>query len=147
MRLIAFDLALELVRSLRPTLAAYKRHNARIARQLEDAVSSIPLNIAEATGRFGRDRTYHFRVALGSLREVSAALEVGQPSGDPSADGRRAGARRGLQRGSCRGTRGPGPAPFVRTGVERKRGTRIRRALGLASAGRLGASASASASA
>ena len=81
MRLIAFDLALELVRSLRPTLAAYKRHNARIARQLEDAVTSIPLNIAEATGRFGRDRTYHFRVALGSLREVTAALEVGQALG------------------------------------------------------------------
>ena len=81
MRLIALALALDLVRSLRPTLAAYKRHNARIARQLEDAVTSIPLNIAEATGRFGRDRTYHFRVALGSLREVTAALEVGQALG------------------------------------------------------------------
>ena len=81
MRLVAFDLALDLVRSLRPTLAAYKRHNARVARQLEDAVTSIPLNIAEATGRFGRDRTYHFRVALGSLREVTAALEVGQALG------------------------------------------------------------------
>ena len=72
---------------LRPTRAfALARQvetgrDARIARQLEDAVTSIPLNIAEATGRFGRDRTYHFRVALGSLREVSAALEVGQALG------------------------------------------------------------------
>ena len=76
MRLIAFDIALDLVSSLQPTLAAFKRHNARMARQLEDAAMSIPLNIAEATGRFGGDRAHHFRIALGSLREVTAALEV-----------------------------------------------------------------------
>ncbi len=81
MRLIAFDIALDLVSSLQPTLAAFKRHNARMARQLEDAAMSIPLNIAEATGRFGGDRAHHFRIALGSLREVVAALKVGKAAG------------------------------------------------------------------
>ena len=37
-------------------------------------MTSIPLNIAEATGRIGGDRLHHFRIALGSLREVGAAL-------------------------------------------------------------------------
>ena len=74
MSLIAYDLALDLVGALPPTLATFKRHNKRLATQLEDAVTSIPLNIAEATGRIGGDRLHHFRIALGSLREVGAAL-------------------------------------------------------------------------
>ena len=36
----------------------------------------MPLNVAEANGRVGRDRAHLFRVALGSLRELGAALEV-----------------------------------------------------------------------
>jgi four helix bundle protein len=81
MRLIAFDLALDLVTALIPTLATFQRHNARLAKQLDDASTSIALNIAEATGRFGRDRAHHFRIALGSLREVGAALKVARAKG------------------------------------------------------------------
>ena len=77
MRLIAHDLALDLISALLPTLAVYKRHNARLAKQLDDASTSIPLNIAEAMGRFGGDRRHHLHIALGSLREVNSALEVG----------------------------------------------------------------------
>jgi hypothetical protein len=36
----------------------------------------VPLDVGEASGRTGRDRVYHFRVALGSLRELGAALDV-----------------------------------------------------------------------
>ena len=42
---------------------------------------SIALNIAEATGRFGGDRAHRFRIALGSLREVTAALKVAKAVG------------------------------------------------------------------
>ena len=38
------------------------------------AATSVPLNIAEARGRQGKDRAYHFRVAFGSAREVESAL-------------------------------------------------------------------------
>ena len=81
MRLIAFDLALDLVTALTPTLATFRRHNARLARQLDDASTSIALNVAEAMGRFGRDRKHHVRIALGSLREVNAALLVAVAKG------------------------------------------------------------------
>ena len=76
MRFLAYDLALDLIRALRPTLAVIRRHDPRLARQLRDALSSTPLNVAEANGRFGGDRLYHFRVALGSLRETGACLDV-----------------------------------------------------------------------
>ena len=81
MSLIAYDLALDLVSALPPTLASFKRHNKRLATQLEDAVTSIALNIAEGTGRVGGDRLHHFRIALGSLREVGAALACGRRLG------------------------------------------------------------------
>ena len=76
MRFLAYDLALALIRALRPTLALIRRHDPRLARQLRDALSSVALNLAEGNGRFGGDRLYHFRVALGSLREAGACLDV-----------------------------------------------------------------------
>ncbi len=47
-----------------------------IADQLIRAASSVPANIAEGHGRFGRDRTYHFRVAYGSAKEVDVHFEL-----------------------------------------------------------------------
>ena len=76
MRLLAYDLAISLIASLRPTLAVIKRHDAALTKQLRDALSSIALNTAEANGRVGGDRLHHFRIALGSLRESGAVLDV-----------------------------------------------------------------------
>ena len=76
MSLLAYDLALQLIRALRPTLAIIKRHDAKLATQVRDALTSIALNTAEARGRTGGDASHLFRVALGSLREVSAGLDI-----------------------------------------------------------------------
>ena len=76
MRLVAYDLAIDLVRRLREPLAVVRRHDPDLARQASRALASVPLNVAEATGRAGRDRLHLFRVALGSLRELGAALDV-----------------------------------------------------------------------
>src|SRR5580700_5654825 len=62
------------------------------------ALASVPLNIAEAKGRAGRDRLHHFRTALGSLRELGAALA------------RLGGVLYGPQRGAPRGPLGSGSA-------------------------------------
>ena len=49
-------------------------------RSLKDQVirsaSSVPANLAEGHGRSGRDRQYHWRVALGSAREVDVHIRV-----------------------------------------------------------------------
>ena len=76
MRLLAYDLAISLIASLRPTIACIKRHDAALTKQLRDALASIALNTAEANGRVGGDRLHHFRIALGSLRESGAVLDV-----------------------------------------------------------------------
>ena len=44
--------------------------------QIERSVSSVVLNISEGNGRFGKDRKYHFTVALGSLKETESALNL-----------------------------------------------------------------------
>ena len=73
---VASDVSHQLVRQLREPLAALRRHDADLAKQAMRALTSVPLNIAEGSGRSGADRRYHYRVALGSLRELGAALEV-----------------------------------------------------------------------
>jgi four helix bundle protein len=47
-----------------------------LADQATRAVTSVPLNLAEGNGRFGRDRVQHFRIAYGSAKEASAALRL-----------------------------------------------------------------------
>ncbi len=38
--------------------------------------SSVALNIAEGTGRFGRDRLQHYRIAYGSCQEAKTTVEI-----------------------------------------------------------------------
>ena len=76
MRFHAYDLALHIITSLHASLALIRRHNAALARQGTNAIDSVLLNLAEGTGREGGDRLHHFRIALGSLREVGAVLDI-----------------------------------------------------------------------
>ncbi len=47
-----------------------------LAEQARRAVCSVPLNLAEGHGRFGRDRCHHYRIAYGSAKEAGSALEM-----------------------------------------------------------------------
>ncbi len=47
-----------------------------IADQLIRSASSVPANIAEGHGRFGRDRLYLYRIAYGSAKEVDVHLQL-----------------------------------------------------------------------
>ena len=74
MPFIAFDLSLDLIRTLRTPLERVRKCNPSLAKQLDDAADSVNLNLAEAGGRAGRDRVRFFRYSYGSLREVRMAL-------------------------------------------------------------------------
>jgi four helix bundle protein len=76
MRFLTYDLALDVLRGLREPFTIIQRHDASLGKQAARAMSSVPLNIAEANGRTGGDRLHHFRIALGSLREVGAVLDI-----------------------------------------------------------------------
>jgi len=70
----AYQLAREIVRELRPIIAAIKRESASLADQLERATTSLTHNLCEGSGRHGKDRRQFFGYAHGSLREITGAL-------------------------------------------------------------------------
>ena len=47
-----------------------------LADQVVRAASSVPANLAEGHGRFGRDRIYHWRIAYASAKEVDSHLRL-----------------------------------------------------------------------
>jgi len=47
-----------------------------IADQVIRSASSVPANLAEGHGRFGRDRIHHWRIAYGSAKEVDCHLRL-----------------------------------------------------------------------
>jgi len=77
----AFDVALDLVRSLREPLTSIAERDPALAQQLRRAAASVPLNVAEGRRRQGRDRVHLWRVAAGSADEVVASLRVAEAWG------------------------------------------------------------------
>ena len=47
-----------------------------IADQVIRSASSVPANLTEGHGRFGRDRMHHWRIAYGSAKEVDTHLRL-----------------------------------------------------------------------
>lgn len=58
-----------------------KRHDKNLAEQMRRAATSVALNLAEAQGVFGGSRRLRVETALGSAREVLAALRVADAFG------------------------------------------------------------------
>jgi len=74
--LIAYDVALDLIRALRPVVAQLRKQSAEAADQVERAASSIVLNLAEGYRRHGRDPRRFFDMAHGSAGEIRGALDL-----------------------------------------------------------------------
>jgi four helix bundle protein len=74
--LIAYDVALDLIRALRPVVAQLRTYSPDAANQVERAASSIVLNIAEGSRRHGRDPKRFFAMAHGSAGEIRGALDL-----------------------------------------------------------------------
>ncbi len=79
--LIAYDVALELVRALRPVVAKLRTYSADAADQVERAATSIVLNLAEGSRRRGRDPRRFFDMAHGRAGEIRGALDVAEAWG------------------------------------------------------------------
>jgi len=76
MAFLAYEVSIELIRELKPSVAVLRRHDRKLTDQLLRAASSVALNVAEGNRRRGRDRKHHFRIAAGSADEVKAVLDV-----------------------------------------------------------------------
>ena len=75
-KLVAYDVALDLIRALRPVVVQLRRHSPDAADQVERAASSIVLNLAEGSRRNGRDPRRFFDMAHGSAGEIRGALDL-----------------------------------------------------------------------
>ncbi|MCP4902567.1 MAG: four helix bundle protein [bacterium] len=69
---VALEAATSTLELVRRVPAPFKTR----ADQLIRAASSVPANLAEGHGRFGRDRFNHWRIAYGSAKEVDAFLHL-----------------------------------------------------------------------
>src|SRR5689334_11079360 len=78
---VAFEVALEVIESLRDVVAKIRTRRSRLADQIVDAASSVAANVEEGNRRTGRDRLYLFRVAAGSAAETRAHLRVAKARG------------------------------------------------------------------
>ncbi len=67
-----------LVSELAGDIERIERRDADLARQLRRAASSIALNTMEGGGLRGGNRRLRYESALGSLREVTAVLDVAE---------------------------------------------------------------------
>jgi len=74
--LVAYTVALDLIRALRSVVAQLRQHSAEAADQVERAASSIVHNIAEGQRRNGRDPRRFYAMAHGSANEIRGALDV-----------------------------------------------------------------------
>jgi len=74
--LAAYDVALDLVRALRPVVAQLRTYSPDAADQVERAASSIVLNLAEGGRRHGRDPRRFWDMAHGSAGEIRGALDL-----------------------------------------------------------------------
>jgi four helix bundle protein len=89
MSLRIYPVVLDLVRKLAPVVEALRVRSPALADQMERALISIPLNLAEGSYSRGRNRSARFQTAAASARETLACLETAEAmgfTGAPSAE-------------------------------------------------------------
>ena len=74
--LIAYQVALEVVRELRPLVEQIRKHDCTLAKQLVDAASSTVQNLAEGERHRGGNKRAKFDIAHGEANEVKGSLDL-----------------------------------------------------------------------
>src|SRR5690349_11814249 len=81
MSLRIYPVVLELVRRLAPVIRMLRQRSAALADQMERALISVPLNVAEGAYSRGRNRQARYQSAAASARETLACLETAEAMG------------------------------------------------------------------
>ncbi len=79
--LIAYQVALEMVRTLRPIVEQMKVLNLDCAKQLQRAASNTVHNLGEGQRRRGGDKRRAYEIAHGEAHEVMASLDLAEAWG------------------------------------------------------------------
>ena len=81
MTLRIYAVVLELVRRVSPLIGSLRARSFALGDQLERALISIPLNVAEGSHSRGKNRQARFHSAAASAREALACFETAQAMG------------------------------------------------------------------
>jgi four helix bundle protein len=81
MSLKIYPVILDLVRRLAPVIRSLRGRSSALADQMERALISVPLNVAEGAYSRGRNRQARFHSAAASARETLACLETAEAMG------------------------------------------------------------------
>jgi four helix bundle protein len=81
MPLKIYPVILDLVRKLAPVVRAIQARSPALADQMERALTSVPLNVAEGAYSRGRNRSARYQTAAASAREVLACMETANALG------------------------------------------------------------------
>ena len=81
-----YDVVLDLITQLRPTVDRLRKRDRDQALQLKKAANSVFSNIAEGSRRQGRDRLQFWNSAAGSAAEVRVQIEAALAWGDLDRD-------------------------------------------------------------
>ena len=74
--LVAYEVALELVRELRPLVEQIRKHDNTLAKQLVDAANSTVQNLAEGERHRGGNKRPKYEIAHGEANEVKGSLDL-----------------------------------------------------------------------
>ena len=74
--LVAYEVALELVRELRPLVEQIRKHDNTLAKQLVDAANSTVQNLAEGERHRGGNKRLKYEIAHGEANEVKGSLDL-----------------------------------------------------------------------
>ncbi len=81
MSLKIYAVVLELVRRVSPSIGVLRARSSALADQMERALISVPLNVAEGAYSRGKNRQARFQSAAASARETLACLETAEAMG------------------------------------------------------------------
>src|SRR5690349_14115597 len=74
--LIAYDVALEVVRELRPIVERIRKYDHNLAKQLVDAINSTVHNLSEGMRHRGGNKRLKYEIAFGEAQEVKGSLDL-----------------------------------------------------------------------
>ena len=71
-----YDDVLQIIREVAPLVVRLRARNANLADELERALTSVPLRIAEGSYSRGKNRAAHYHGGAGSMQEAIAAFDT-----------------------------------------------------------------------
>jgi four helix bundle protein len=74
--LVAYQVALEVVRELRPLVEQIRKYDSTLAKQLVDAMNSTVQDLAEGERHRGGNKRAKFDIAHGEANEVKGSLDL-----------------------------------------------------------------------